>query len=57
MPGPKSAEWIHEVKEKGARFKHEELTGAREMALIMTADEGITTDLESLERIEATELG
>jgi len=54
---PGSLEWVLEVKRVGARFKHEELTGAREMALIMTADEAITTNREALDRLEATDLG
>jgi len=29
--GPTSAEWLMDVKKQGARFKHEQLTGAREM--------------------------
>ena len=53
---PGTLEWVLEVKRVGARFKHEELTGAREMAVVMTADEGITTDREALEMLEAADL-
>jgi hypothetical protein len=56
-PGPTSAEWLMDVKKKGARFKYEEMTGAREMAVILTADEGVTTSLESLKKLEAVDLG
>jgi hypothetical protein len=56
-PGPTSAQWLMDVKKQGARFKHEQLTGAREMAVILTADEGITTTLEALKKLEAVDLG
>jgi hypothetical protein len=56
-PGPTSVEWLLAVKEQGAEFKYEELEGAREMALILAADEGITTSLEALKKLEAADLG
>jgi hypothetical protein len=46
-----------DVKKQGARFTHEQLTGAREMAVILTADEGISTSLEALKKLEAVDLG
>ena len=54
---PGSLEWVLKVKRTDARFKDEELTAAREMAVVMTADEGITTNREALDRMEATDLG
>jgi hypothetical protein len=47
----------HGCEEAGARFKHEQLTGAREMAVFLTADEGITRSLEALKKLEAVDLG
>lgn len=54
---PTSAAWLTDVKKQGARFKHEQLTGAMEMAVILTADEGVTTSLEALKKREAVDLG
>ena len=54
---PGSLEWVLEVKRTGAKFKDEELTAARKWGLILTADEGITTNREALDRLEATDLG
>ena len=54
---PGSLEWVLEVKRTGARFKHEELAGVREMAAVMTADEGITTNREALDMLEAVDPG
>ena len=54
---PKSLQWAIEVKQCGARYKHEQLTGAREMAVLLAADEGITTSREMLDRQEAMDIG
>ena len=53
---PKTLQWLLEVKRVGARYKHEQLTGARELGVILTADEGITTNREMLDRQEALDL-
>ena len=53
---PKTLQWILEVKRIGAKYKHEKLTGARELAVILAADEGITTSREMLDRQEALDL-
>ena len=54
---PKTLQWVLEVKRVGARYKHGQLTGARELGVILTADEGITTSREALDSQEALELG
>ena len=54
---PGSLEWVLKVKRTGARFKDEELSAARKWAMILAADEGITTNRAALVRMEATDLG
>jgi hypothetical protein len=51
--GPTSPEWALEVKKCGARFKHEQLTGAREFAVLLA----VTTTLDVLGKLEARGAG